>query len=363
MGLRTKKSFTITKGVRMNIGKNGVGVSFGTKGLRYSINSNGRKTATVGIPGTGISYSKSLGKANNRSIYSQSTKNTNQNIADNQKILEEYDALVEYIKSIHKNSDEYIDWEYIHLKESPFDCNTIGPEEEKATRNYESFKPNFFDNIFKSSSDKKKEKLRQEIYNGRLKDKENYEEWMNLNKLSKKIIDGDIDAYFYVIEDMKPFDDLLDLGSDFEVSTNNPKLLEVEFRVKSESVVPNYVLSLTKTGKVSNKSMTKTNYYDLVQDYVCSCSIRVARDIMAILPVEKVLVHAIDSSINTSKGYEEEITILSVEFNKNIMKRLNFQAVDPSDALQNFRHNMKFLKTSGLKGVDRLKSNDNGALY
>lgn len=59
MGLRFRKSKTILPGVKLNIGKKGVGVSVGGKGMRYSVNTSGRKTSTVGIPGTGISYSKS----------------------------------------------------------------------------------------------------------------------------------------------------------------------------------------------------------------------------------------------------------------------------------------------------------------
>lgn len=61
MGLRMRKSFTIAKGVRLNVGKSGMGISFGTRGLRYSIHSSGKRTATVGLPGTGISYSTSTG--------------------------------------------------------------------------------------------------------------------------------------------------------------------------------------------------------------------------------------------------------------------------------------------------------------
>ena len=60
MGFRFRKSVKIAPGVRMNFGKKGVGMSFGTKGARVSVNSSGRSRATVGIPGTGLSYSTSL---------------------------------------------------------------------------------------------------------------------------------------------------------------------------------------------------------------------------------------------------------------------------------------------------------------
>lgn len=59
MGFRFRKSFKIAPGVRLNIGKKSVGISAGVKGARVSVNSSGRKTTTVGLPGTGLSYSKS----------------------------------------------------------------------------------------------------------------------------------------------------------------------------------------------------------------------------------------------------------------------------------------------------------------
>lgn len=67
MGLRFRKSFKILPGVRINLNKNSTSVTFGKKGLHYTVNSNGKKTATVGIPGTGISYSESTSASKKKS--------------------------------------------------------------------------------------------------------------------------------------------------------------------------------------------------------------------------------------------------------------------------------------------------------
>ena len=58
MGLRFRKSFKIAPGVRVNVGKKSVGISAGVKGARVSVNSSGRTTKTVSLPGTGLSYTK-----------------------------------------------------------------------------------------------------------------------------------------------------------------------------------------------------------------------------------------------------------------------------------------------------------------
>jgi hypothetical protein len=56
MGFRIQKSFRIAKGVRLNMSKSGLGVSVGVPGARYSVHSSGRRTGTVGVPGSGVRY-------------------------------------------------------------------------------------------------------------------------------------------------------------------------------------------------------------------------------------------------------------------------------------------------------------------
>jgi hypothetical protein len=56
MGLRFKKTVEILPGIKVNIGKSGIGVSAGVDGARVSKNSKGDKTTSFGIPGTGISF-------------------------------------------------------------------------------------------------------------------------------------------------------------------------------------------------------------------------------------------------------------------------------------------------------------------
>lgn len=63
---RFRRSMKIMPGVKVNFNKNSVGVTFGGKGAHYTINSSGRKTASVGIPGTGLYYTESSGGGNSR---------------------------------------------------------------------------------------------------------------------------------------------------------------------------------------------------------------------------------------------------------------------------------------------------------
>lgn len=59
MGLRFRKSMKILPGVRVNLGAKSASVSFGPKGLKHTVSTTGRNTTTVGIPGSGLSFSSS----------------------------------------------------------------------------------------------------------------------------------------------------------------------------------------------------------------------------------------------------------------------------------------------------------------
>lgn len=66
MGIRFRKSFKVAPGVKINLGKKGASVSMGTKGARVTMNTRGKTTVSAGIPGSGISYSESIGGASHK---------------------------------------------------------------------------------------------------------------------------------------------------------------------------------------------------------------------------------------------------------------------------------------------------------
>lgn len=366
MGFKVRKSFKVAPGVRVNVGKKSAGVSFGTKGLRYSVNSRTGARVSASIPGTGIGYTTSLnGGKRNYSSKSYSRNSELKKLQRQQEKLEEiernklevelYLNRIEMIKSIHKECDQNVDWIEIEKRKPPFnlEAGEKGINEIKAIKELENYKPSLIDKLFKRDL-KKIEKLKKNIDLGIEEDKEEYALWRNMIEVAKDINNGVLDTYFKVIEDFRPLDDLLEFGSEFEFFIEEKNWIEVDFEVKTEKVVPNESKSLTKTGKVSVKKMTKTAYYDLQQDYVCSCALRIARDMFALLPIEYVVINALDNILDTSAGKYEKAVILSVKIDKENLDKLNMDLIDPSDSMKNFNCNMKFKKTSGLMKVDRV---------
>jgi len=291
MGLNFRKSISLLPGVKLNLNKKSAGLSFGVKGARYSINTSGQRRATVGIPGTGISYTKTFGDKKKSAKTDRAKK---KELEKNQEVVQEYNEQVDEVIGIHRTGVDAIDWNRV----------------ETVPR--------------------------------------------KLASLQTRVLEGDIDAYYEVIEAVEPFAELVDFGSQFELGTENPKLMVAEFNIKEEDVIPDTMVILTEAGNVSEKKMTKTAYYEMLQDYVCSVMIRIARDMFALLPVDKVIVHAVDNALNTATGNREEVTYVSVIFDRATFEKINLDAIDPSDSLSNFEYNMKFGKTTGFKPVVKL---------
>jgi hypothetical protein len=58
MGLRFRRSIKIAPGVRLNVSKSGVSTTIGPRGAKVTIGGKGGTRTTVGIPGTGLSYTE-----------------------------------------------------------------------------------------------------------------------------------------------------------------------------------------------------------------------------------------------------------------------------------------------------------------
>ena len=83
MGVRFRKSTKIAPGVKLNFNKKSVGITVGGKGIHYTINSSGKKTSSIGIPGTGLSYSTSSNSRNSKSKKSSTANVTASNGGNN----------------------------------------------------------------------------------------------------------------------------------------------------------------------------------------------------------------------------------------------------------------------------------------
>lgn len=72
MGIFFRKVFKLGP-INITVSKSGVGFSVGKGGVRVGANTNGRKTFSASVPGTGISIRKSLGTKRRKKNISSAT--------------------------------------------------------------------------------------------------------------------------------------------------------------------------------------------------------------------------------------------------------------------------------------------------
>lgn len=175
--------------------------------------------------------------------------------------------------------------------------------------------------------------------------------------LSDRILSQDPSAYEQALRDIAPFDSISDLCADVECAVPHPRLAECRLRIHGAQIIPAEVKSLTSTGKVSVRPMPRHRAHDLFQDYACSCSIRVAREVFCVIPVDIAIVTAYVPASGTS-AHEP---VLSVAFQRAVLAGLDFETLDPSDTVQLFTHRGDVLaskRTGTFTSVVPLASSD-----
>lgn len=176
-----------------------------------------------------------------------------------------------------------------------------------------------------------------------------------LQELARKVLDHATDAYGEVVRAAGCFDELGKLlGKQTLSATFGEEQVEVRLTVPERDVVPEKQKSVTKRGKLSTKNMPKTKAMETYQDFVCGAALRVARELLAVLPIRGVLVHVSGSLLNSASGHFEETTILSVYCPREKMESVGWDLVDASDLVESLAHHMKLKRGKGFTAVEPL---------
>ncbi len=277
-------------------------------------------------------------------------------LSENSKVVTDYNNFIKAISQMHLSASVYCDWNYINSIKAPYDYNNtkIGPAESKAIMELEKFNSS---KVFKALSPfikKHKNTLESNILTAKKYDTSEFKHWEKLHKLSVGILEGDIDSYIKVIDDFKPFDDITELGSFFIINFNSSQVIEIEFRVNEDSLMPENSYSLGENGQLLETPYTKKEFYSIINSFISSTTIRVARDMFAILPIKTVYVQVIKNVPNTYVGISEVTTVVSVEFTREKLDCVDLNNTDATAILENFPHNRNFVVGEGFRAVPRL---------
>ena len=324
MGLRFRKSITLCKGVRLNIGKTGVSLSTGVPGFRKTIHSSGRVTTSVGIPGTGIYYVDTKNpkkdntpakRQNQTPAYTWQPKPAAPSVPVQQPNTPVYPynytpAPVPKEKPVQvapvTNGSNVVNTPTIpaampQVQPTPADKPIVPAPEPQLAPIPDVVVPSILVTELFEHCDYPVRWIDVLSCKEPPEDGYNMETWEYLRSKALDVFDGNVDAILEIIEHINPYDDLLDYLTEFEFEADDAECLEIACNMLRGSL-----------GKEK-------------EDAAASLIIRLARDTFALLPVAAVRIHV--------KNAPRSI-ISDVYFERDLFAETIFENKDPSDLLE-----------------------------
>jgi hypothetical protein len=285
--------------------------------------------------------------------------------ADAADAVTDWEQHIEELISIHTNLADPIDWHTISNQLKPQEPVLQRTHQESASEALKKFKPSFV-HIFQGGSNRKREKLENALAHAPEDDAAVYEkdkaryakaltEWEAETGLACRLVKGESAALKEVIQELQSLSQEGLIGSSVAFSISD-RFVHAQPEVHSEEIVPNFRRKQLATGKLSETKMPVGQFNELYQDYVASVALKVAGDLFRILPLDEIYVTCMARMLNTQTGHQELTPILSVQFVRESMVRIDLARVDPSDSLSNFNYAMDFKKTKGFAPITPLES-------
>jgi hypothetical protein len=277
---------------------------------------------------------------------------------------EEYSDRISQLTTIHHAVGDAMDWGEISARPQPVEPSRLSRWEDAAVRERDQFKPTFWQRLF-GKEEKLRAQFERDIVEARQRDDVSYqgalklhrqqsEQWQDENCLATAIVAGDLAAYRSALEELEPLSEMQEMGCEFEVSFPDARTALVDLKVESEKLVPRESKTLTRSGKLSVKAVPQGKFFELYQDYVCGCVLRTGREFFSFLPLSRVVVNVNATLLDTASGHLREQTILSVGMPRSTCEGMNFESVDPSDAMPLFPHRMGFKRSQGFFAIPPL---------
>lgn len=386
MGFRFKKVIKIAPGIKLNVSKSGISTSIGPKGATMNVGRHGVR-GTVGIPGSGLSYSQQLvnkhGKpssaitgsrggngqqtlplptpagieldANNKAIfvneYQQGYESSIQTklrkmyageVQDflNTKVeaINEITSKIENIKSYYKPSKCFYEPYHIQsfLEQEP-NYNQILNRLKEGNRGLLSL---FNQNQVKQDADEQYQQRMRE-YNQRKQDwiaqQNELKQFSNqILQLKERASRGDINSMEQFLEKLLiHLDSPIHFSGSFDVECAEGIWLDIDLPEIEE--IPDSIASVNASNGISIKKKSKKKVNEDYSDLVSGIVLILASNVFSLLPsVDTIVVSGYTQRLNKTNGHIEDDYIYSVIVEKSMFNTINLQYVSPLGALDNF---------------------------
>ncbi len=285
-----------------------------------------------------------------------------------------FESRIDELTSMHRECAEQIDWPALRersLPASPSEPPLIDRRlSEEARDTLESHSRSLLGRIFGTKrreqlqgelvealeSERSSERRTQEKYQRQLAEHARaVEDVLETRELAAQILAGDIDAQCEVIQRSNCLCEVAaSLGQTQVEVTLNGRRAALVLRVEQDTVIPTEQKTLTAKGKVSSKKFSAARRMEIYEDYVCGSALRVAREIMAVIPTPAVLIDIESTRVEPSTGHLATSVILSVLVPREATLLVDWAQVDASAFVATLHHRMKVKRGKGFEPVEKL---------
>lgn len=280
----------------------------------------------------------------------------------------QYEAYTDALQTLHKQCSPAWDWEALVHCPMPAEPSRGSANEDYASGELASYVPGFFETLF-GKDKKRRAELEKAVAAGRQRDEVTHQaaleewraevsSWRKYRDVGQRILQRDQAAYPEALELTGAFDEVAQYGTVVNSGEAKPDAIRLTAEITDAEVVPTEIPKQLASGKLSSKLMPKGQYWELYQDHLCSCALRLACETFAALPVERVIINIGKTELSSATGHPALVTFLAVHFTRQQIEAINLEAIDPSDSMSNFSHRMTFRKTQGFQPVDAITFED-----
>lgn len=288
-------------------------------------------------------------------------------VADAADAVASWENYIDALSNVRVEPSEPMDWPKVATAAAPIAPVLEMTHEQAATEVLNNFQPGFFD-FFRGGSERMRKRLEDAIPPAREADSSKYKadqerytkdfaEWEADTALAQRVLKGDPTAFKTVVEESQSFSKDDQIGSSVAFLFTDEYVHAIP-TVHSTNIIPKFRRKQLESGRLSETKMPTGQFNELYQSYVAGVAFKIAFELFRILPLSEIYVTCLATMLNTQTGHQEKTTILSVQFVRETMMRLDIKRIDPTDALANFNHAMKFKSTTGFAPSTPLKPID-----
>ena len=282
-----------------------------------------------------------------------------------EQLVARYELQLRLLATVHHECGPMIDWRAVASSSKPAAPELPSEPARSAEAAFAAFRPGFFSRLF-GTAERKRSELGRAVTEARQADDETraaYEQactdWQSARDIAASILRGDASRYREALEGVDAFDELEEIGAEVSIESASAEVVMVDVVLPSaEVVIPQEQYALTQRGQLSTKNMPKTRRHEIYQDYVCGAALRASREVLAALPVQVAGVTVRCPLVDAATGHTANTPVLSVAVPRHKAEALNYETLDPSEAMTNFLHRMGFKKSAGMRPIAALKPVD-----